>query len=149
MSGITEPFSGSARKLGNMVRDGLLKSFTLQRGSFFALPDAPDVEAEMQKRRVLNALSRKAGRSLERIAKMSDVPAGRVSEILDGWVEAGYIEKYYGSYSLKVLFRLLEKPPFNLIVESDSRMDAWQELNALFVEMARQTTVRNVYEYMR
>lgn len=149
MAGITEPYSSAARKLGYMVNDGDLKYVPSGRGSFFALPDAPDIENEMQRRAVLSALAGDAGRSAERIAKMSGLQIEQVSGILDEWVAEGYVEKYYGSYSLKLLFRLLERPQFKLIVETAPKFDAWRELNALFVEMAKRGFDRNPYAWMR
>lgn len=151
VSGVMQfPFSHVSRLLQEMTHTGEIKHFSWSKGSFYALPDAPDVTAEMERRKVFMAFPKEGGRSLKRICELAGgTSPDRVKEIVDQWLFDGTVETFINREK-KELLRLVYAPEFPLLVETIAPPSvSWERMNALFVAMARQTTVRNVYEYAR
>lgn len=157
MSGKSRNASTISMRLKSMAEKGLLESVVQGTYYLYAEKGTPSIQDDIYRARIIKGMSDGFRRTVNGISKKCYLKEEVVKRIIDTIEGFDIKVNKVGTVTYKMV-QEIEPPDVPLLrrPELGARekpkqvyCSDWMKLNALFVQMAMQTTVRNVYEYAR
>ena len=157
MSGKSRNASTISMRLKSMAEKGLLESVVQGTSYLYAEKGTPSIQDDIYRARIIKGMSDGFRRTVNGISQKCYLKEEVVKRIINTIEGFDIKVNKVGTVTYKMV-QEIEPPDVPLLrrPELGARekpkqvyCSDWEKLNALFVQMARQTTVRNVYEYAR